>query len=240
LTIRGIVFDKDGTLLDFNATWIPVHRAVALIVAAGNHVIATKILEESGQDDERGVVASNSLLAAGTIHEIAEVWQKYAPEKSVDQLAQLINGVGVSVSAYTAEAVPELHATIRGFAEQGIKIGLATSDSYESAMGVLARFELIDEFDFVCGYDSGFGVKPGPGMVLGFCQETGCRADEVCVVGDNAHDMEMAKAANAALRIGVLSGTSEARHLDPIADHVLASIAELPDLIDAFNSGEKL
>ena len=29
--IKGIVFDKDGTLLDFHATWVP--RALAAVVA---------------------------------------------------------------------------------------------------------------------------------------------------------------------------------------------------------------
>lgn len=240
MPIRGIVFDKDGTLLDFNATWIPVTRALAMIIADGNAEIAAKMLHEGGQDESRGIVRPGSLLAAGTNHQLAEAWQTYAPGKTVEDLVRLINGVSVSVAGYSAKAVPDMEATVRHFSRAGLKIGLATSDSHESAKEMLSAFRILNEFEFVCGYDSGFGVKPGPGMVLAFCQETGCSADEVCVVGDNAHDMEMAKAANVALRIGVLTGNSEAHHLDPIADHVLPSIAELPNFIDAFNSGEHL
>ena len=31
--IAGILFDKDGTLLDFDASWGPVNREVALMAA---------------------------------------------------------------------------------------------------------------------------------------------------------------------------------------------------------------
>ncbi len=240
MPIRGIVFDKDGTLLDFNATWIPVTRAVAMIIADGNADVAAKMLDEAGQDEALGVVRSGSLLAVGTNHQIAESWKSYAPHKTTEELANLIDGVGVSVAAYAAKAVPDMETTVRRFAKTGLKIGLATSDSYESAREMLVGFEILDAFDFVCGYDSGFGIKPGPGMVVGFCEATGCRPEDICVVGDNPHDMEMAIAADVALRVGVLTGTSEADHLLPLAHHVIPSIAGLSEIIDAFNSGENL
>lgn len=238
MPIRGIVFDKDGTLLDFNATWGPVYQATAFLVASGDAAVAEKMLAENGHDFHSGTVKSGSLLASGTNHEIAEAWQKYAPDKDVEVLAQLIDGVGTAAGAYTATPVPHLRRTIEQISERNLKIGLATSDSHGSALATLGAFDVLDKFDFVCGYDSGHGIKPGPGMVLGFCQETGCLPAEVCVVGDNAHDMDMATAANVALRVGVLTGTSNEKELAPISDHVLPSITELVNLIDQLNSGE--
>lgn len=238
MPIRGIVFDKDGTLLDFNATWGPVYQATALLVADGDHDVASQMLLENGHDLRTGTVKSGSLLASGTNHQIAEAWRKYAPDKDVETLAQLIDGIGRTAGAYTAKAVPGLAETINQISGRQIKIGLATSDSYGSAMATLGAFDVLDKFDFICGYDSGFGIKPGPGMVLEFCKLTGCAANEVCVVGDNAHDMDMAKAAQVALRVGVLTGTSNRHELAPMADHVLPSITDLVNLIDRFNSGE--
>jgi phosphoglycolate phosphatase len=53
------------------------------------------------------------------------------------------------------------------------------------------------------------------------------------MVGDNLHDLEMARAAGAGLRIGVLTGTGTREELAPHADLCLASIAELPDALAA-------
>jgi phosphoglycolate phosphatase len=47
------------------------------------------------------------------------------------------------------------------------------------------------------------------------------------MVGDNRHDLEMAKAGGA-LAIGVLSGTGTRESLSPLADVVLDSIVDLP------------
>lgn len=237
MPIRGIVFDKDGTLLDFKATWGPVYRATALIVARGNIDIANRLLADNGHEILTDTVKSGSLLASGTNREIAEAWHKVIPEQDVDAMADLIDSIGQVAGAYTATAVPDLQQTITRFKNRGFKIGLATSDSEASARATLGRFDVLHKFDFICGYDSGFGIKPGPGMIHGFLETTGCKATEICVVGDNAHDMDMATAARVALRVGVLTGTSSRSELAPIADHVLPSIAELAELIDNWNKG---
>ena len=55
-----------------------------------------------------------------------------------------------------------------------------------------------------------------------------CLPREVAVVGDNPHDLEMARSGGAGAAIGVLSGNSGADDLAPLADVVLPSIRELP------------
>ncbi len=54
---------------------------------------------------------------------------------------------------------------------------------------------------------------------------------EVIVVGDNRHDIEMGKNANAGLCIGVLTGTSTRADLEGVADLLLDDIAGLPAVI---------
>ena len=109
---------------------------------------------------------------------------------------------------------------------------MATSDGEAGARGTLARFGVLELMDFVAGYDSGYGHKPEPGMVEGFCAATGLDPASVAVVGDNRHDLEMGRRAGVGLKVGVLTGNSTKDDLTPFADHVLGSVAEIESLLD--------
>ena len=39
MALKGIVFDKDGTLVDFQRTWGPAGRSVMEVLAAGDEVV---------------------------------------------------------------------------------------------------------------------------------------------------------------------------------------------------------
>ena len=90
----------------------------------------------------------------------------------------------------------------------------------------------LERFDFIAGYDSGHGLKPGPGMVLAFAAATGVAPQQVAMIGDSLHDLGAGRAAGAGLVVGVLTGPAEAHELAPHADHVIGSIAELPGLLE--------
>jgi phosphoglycolate phosphatase len=102
---------------------------------------------------------------------------------------------------------------------------------FVAAGSPLAGFEITEYVDFVAGYDSGFGSKPEPGMVLGFCAATGLPPARIAMVGDNNHDMMMGAGAGALLKIGVLTGTGTRESLEPHADICLSSIAALTTLL---------
>ena len=133
--------------------------------------------------------------------------------------------------ALSATPVQGLKATLRHLTGAGMKLGVATSDSYQGIHNTLQSFDVISEFDFLCGYDSGHGVKPEAGMVLAFCQAVSLDPAEVIVVGDNCHDMEMGKNARAGFCVGVLTGTSTRDELEALADVVFDDISELVQLI---------
>ena len=64
--IRGLLFDKDGTLLDFNRTWFDVVMRLAQTVAPGD-TQARQLVEAGGYDWSTGRFRSGSVVAAGTV-----------------------------------------------------------------------------------------------------------------------------------------------------------------------------
>jgi phosphoglycolate phosphatase len=109
--------------------------------------------------------------------------------------------------------------------------GIASSDSAQAVAETVATLRIGGLIDFQCGYDSGFGIKPQPGMVNAFCTATGLLPHQVAMVGDSTHDLHMGRAAGCGLVVGVLSGTGTHASLAAHADVLLASVADLPALL---------
>ena len=231
---KAIVFDKDGTLIDFNPTWLPIYRYAALEFANNDAELADALLGEHGYNHATERFSGGSLLAAGNNHDIANAWSAQLPEdfndEQLEDFAQRLNLIFQRMGAKSAAAVPGLNATITRLKEAGLKLGVATSDSYDGIHNTLQSFDILPDFDFLCGYDSGHGVKPGPGMVLAFCEALAVTPIQTIVVGDNKHDIEMGRNAGAGLCVGVLTGTSTRDELESIADVVYEDISGLLNL----------
>jgi phosphoglycolate phosphatase len=227
--IKGIVFDKDGTLLDFHATWMPRARAAVIALADGDSSLALTMLQAAGYDTDTNRVLGGSILAAGNNRDISLIWAPLA-NKPVDQVEALLNNMFAVADYGDSIAVKDLTSSLEQLADLGLVLGLATMDSEAGIEATLGDFACLHLFDYAVGYDSGFGSKPGPGMVLGFCQKTGLKPEQVMVVGDNTHDLHMGQSAAAGFNVGVLTGTSSRSELAADADLVVDSIADLVGL----------
>ena len=232
MTIKGVLFDKDGTLTDFHATWIPAYYAAAEQLSDGLKQVglADLLMSADGYDKLVGRCEPSSALACGSTSEIALLWASVAgtDDRSVLQMLEQTFSVHAADNAVPATDLTALFSSLTG---RGLILGLATMDSEALAHKLLRNFDLARFFSFVCGYDSGYGEKPTPGMVRAFCDVSGLAPEEIAVVGDTPHDLNMARNAGAALRIGVLSGASDKRSLKHLADHVLSHIGELESVL---------
>lgn len=231
---RGILFDKDGTLLDFTRTWLPIYRHAALEFAAGDSALAQALLTRHGFDAARQRFLGGSLLAAGNNRQIAQAWAAQLQQpRQVESISLRLNRIFHEQGAIRTTAVAGLGVCLRRLKASGYRLGVATADSHQGIIDTLQAFDVLPEFDFLAGYDSGHGVKPEAGMVLAFCEHAGLPPEAVIVVGDNRHDIEMGRNAKVGLCVGVLTGTSERGDLEAIADTVLDDISYLPDYLQS-------
>ncbi len=232
--IQGILFDKDGTLLDFNRTWLGPYRRAAAYLAGrfGARADPERLLARGGFIAESQSWLPDSPLASGCNREIIECWARVIGSP-LDRAAQrALESIFTLPPGACAPVVADLPALFAGLRSGGVKLGLATMDSEANARGLLRTLGAEAQFDFVCGADSGHGVKPEAGMALAFCRACGLRGDQVLLVGDSPKDLRMGRNAGVALAVGVLSGAHDEAALAPWADLVLDSIAGLKAVVD--------
>lgn len=225
-SITAVLFDKDGTLLDYHSSWGPINRRAAVIAAGGDEAFAAELMRFGGMDPDTGITFADGLLAAASTGELATAWVGQGARFAPDELTTLLDAE-FRRSVETVVPVTDLVAMFARLKERGLRLGIASSDSAEAIEKTVVRFDLTPHVDFIAGYDSGHGLKPTAGMVTAFCAHVGVEPSAVAVVGDNGHDMEMAHAAGAGLRVGVLTGTGTRESLTPLSDTVLGSIEEL-------------
>lgn len=231
MTISAILFDKDGTLIDYHRTWTSINRDAALLAAEGDRELAQRLLVAGGWDEETQRVAADSALAAGTTFEIATLWSEWVGADIVELTGAIDRVFACGMSgAVPVTDLAALFATLKG---RGLALGIASSDSAAAVDALATQHELIEHLDFAAGYDSGHGAKPGPGMFLAFCEAVGCIPSQTAVVGDNHHDMAMAEAGGAGLRIAVLTGTGTRAALMPHCDHCIESIEHVPGILES-------
>ncbi len=158
-SIKAILFDKDGTLLDYQRTWAPINRAAAKLAAMNDPMLAARLLRVGGMDPDTGLTLSDSLLAAGNTLEIAKAWIAAGARFGV---AELTGRLDTLFTDAVSEAVPvtDLARLLSRFHECGLKIGIASSDSEAAIYGLVERLSLRPWIDFVAGYDSGYGLSP--------------------------------------------------------------------------------
>ena len=227
--VRGIIFDKDGTLFDFAATWEAWAVAFLLRAAGGDTTRAQQVGAEIGFDFDARCFARDSVVIAGTPGEVAAALAPHFTQMSTPALLAMLNDE--ASRAPQREAVP-LRAFLQALRARGLHLGLATNDAEAPARMHLERAGVTDMFDFIAGFDSGHGGKPEPGQLRAFCAAMGLAPDQVVMVGDSLHDLHAGQAAGMRT-LGVLTGLAVSEDLAPHADAVLPDIGHIPDWLDA-------
>ncbi len=226
-----VIFDKDGTLIDFHYMWAGwiAELAQRLEVASGL-AVSSHLFTSFGFDPISSRISHDGPLA---------VWSMAALRQlAVDILCDAGLG-GESAGRVVAEAwhapdpvkfarpladLPRLFCTLSA---EGVKTAVATSDDRAATLATLAGVGIAQYVAAIVGADDGLPTKPEPDMVLYLCRRLGIEPADSVVVGDAVADMMMGRAAGVGLTVGILSGVSTREVLAPYADVLVPSVDEL-------------
>jgi phosphoglycolate phosphatase len=225
IACRAIIFDKDGTLVDPTGMQTRLTRMRALRAAAeasvGTLQGATPDPARKGSSqpparcggaDDRSIPVDPAQGGKAADH----------PESYSLDIDEWPIGPGL---------LPGVAAALDTFQSLGLPMAVATGDRHRSAEAMLEALGVGKHFKAIVGIDDVMSGKPAPDMVHLACEQLGCSPEEVVVVGDSPADLMMGRAAGVAACIGVTGGLSVSDRLGALADAVLSTVAELPDLL---------
>ena len=226
-----VIFDKDGTLIEFHLMWGGWTDQLARRLEAETGLpLRDGLYSLLGVEEASGLVLAHGLMAATPMRRIREVVEAYVAEAGAGKA-----GAAAAVdSAWhapdpiaLAQPVTDLHALLGRLRTRVPTFAVATSDDRGPTERTLEALGIAAEFAALSCADDGRPTKPAPDPVLYLCAELGIPPGRTAVVGDAPADLRMARSAGAARVVAVLTGVGDEAILAPLADVILGSIEEL-------------
>jgi phosphoglycolate phosphatase len=225
-----VVFDKDGTLIEFHRMWggwvDELARRLELATGLG---LRDGLYQLLGLDRESGLVLAHGLMAATPMRRLREVVEGYVAAAGAGPAAAaaVASAWHAPDPVALAQPVTDLRALFGRLRTRVPSFAVATSDDRGPTERTLEALGVAGEFAAVSCADDGRPTKPAPDPVLYLCSTLGIPPERTAVVGDAPADLRMARAAGARRAIGVLTGVGDRASLEPLADAVLDSILGL-------------
>lgn len=226
--IRAILFDKDGTLTDFRATWEAWMPGMLSDLARETGADVAALARVVGYDPDAGRILPDGLFVTATNAQTVAAlagpsgWPRDRMAAWMEHRTRAVEQVPVT----------DAGAYLAALRERGYTLGVLTNGSQEEAVAHLDRLGASPHLERIIGFDSGWGAKPEAGGALEFARHVGCDPAEVALVGDGLTDMGAARLAGM-IPVAVLTGTLPAERLEPLAEVVLDDIRDLPAWLEA-------
>jgi len=233
-----VVFDKDGTLIDFHSLWGPrAERAIKNVcsVLGSDQFLAKNLATALGYNPTISRAVSQGPLASGTRSEMEIVvatilFKHQIPWDRAKDLAYKHFGPVLTTPPTTTELKPRgnVQDCISGLKASGIRIAIATSDDREPTEAALRELNLTQAVDLIlCADDPGTPSKPDPSVLDYISKQLAVSNDRTVMVGDTVSDLKMARQAGVALTVGITGGADKTTELEPHADVLLSSVDSL-------------
>jgi len=239
--IRGILFDKDGTLIEFHSTQHSIYAALLACLKDDYQVpdpLMQQLREALGHLPDR--LTPESLIQFSTNQQIAQALfdtcQSYADERGwerpfdTNDLLELIEqlSLGDDVPYVALPHVPETLSYLRS---KDYRLGVATLDTRAATIAGLKKTGILECFDYLgTGEDS--RPKPDTSLADGFCSQCGVLPNELLIVGDGTNDMLFAQNAGAHF-IGIdTPGEGPSSVFREAGQRSVADMREIIDVLD--------
>ncbi len=228
-----IIFDKDGTLIDFNFMWASwVTELAHRLVRASNCALTDALYRAMGYDEANGRVIAGSPLAAHSMANLRELTIRVAQDagRSREAAEQAVAEAWFIPDPVTmARPVADLPRVFSTLRARNIRTAIATSDDRAPTEITLKALGIAPYVNALVSADDDLPNKPAPEMLLRICQLLAIEPSRAAMVGDSVADMQAAEAAGIPFRIGVLSGVTPRELLQPHVQLIVPNVGALVD-----------
>jgi phosphoglycolate phosphatase-like HAD superfamily hydrolase len=232
-----VVFDKDGTLIDFHWLWGQRVRAATDAVTRSTDTpfaLRTDIFAALGYDPTSSLTRADaplavapmeklSTLVAGVLYRNGIGWHE-AEELVAQTFAPAL---GTTPDSDQIRAHGNLRALFTELKSAGIRIALLTTDNRaatEATLPILGVEALVDAV--ICG-DDPVAAKPSPVPLLKLGRQFSVHPDRIMMVGDTVCDMMTGRNAEVGCCLAVRTGASEQEALAACAHAVVDSVHDI-------------
>lgn len=215
--IRAILFDKDGTLLQFTEGWVD-----SIVGFLEDKILdgkkKRKLFKEIGIREDGGV-EENSILSSETAMDLAIIFSKYLDE-DLDEIYGELDDHLLNYLKENNKFIREtcdLRKLFEALRDRGILIGIFTSDNYRQAKYSMDYLGLDSFIDFYAAADI-YKKKPNKESLEVFKKKYSLEDQEIIIVGDSRVDMVFGEDT---LKVGVLCGTGSREMLAKYTDNIV-------------------
>lgn len=233
LPAKCVIFDKDGTLIDLHAQWVPwIQHALTRVreILGDEGDILDHIAVSVGYDAKNARILPDSPLATASRNELLVIIATALYQRglswvqAIEVSQRLENGLEERSLALPRGDVCRLFMELHA---HDVKIAVVTADSRTHTRAALEHLGLMQWVDaLVCG-DDGLRGKPAPNMLHRALAEVNISAAESLMVGDTFYDVLMAERAGIAMCIGIAGGGGSADMLIQHCPIVIHSLDEI-------------
>ncbi|HHU6750285.1 TPA: HAD family hydrolase [Staphylococcus pseudintermedius] len=217
---KWILFDKDGTLIQFDESWTKIGSQLVDDVC-DHFQLEPRQAVYRGIGIKDGRFEKDSVMNGGTLKDLIAVFQQFSDVEMAEWIAQRSQTL-ISQRVPEIELYEGVEALVQRLKAQGYALGIVTSDNHTGVTQFLEETQLSDVFDVVISTNDGQYEKPDI-RLLQPLWDLGVRGEDVIMVGDTDNDMLTGKNMKSALNVGVRTGLGQEAKFeaaDVVIDHV--------------------